>query len=312
MEQAADATLTGLKQQVQARAGQTARRAEAGAALSEAQCKLRAIELCLEELRRETATLEGFNLTALFYGVMGRKQARLADVRAAVAELEQRHAECGETEAALRSEMERLDRSLEQGADASREYEQLLARKQADIHRSGDARAARLREIGEAFQAAEAGARLIEKTIAACDESLADLRGECEVACKIKRSTVTDAKQLKFLMNASRRHTAGECAARVQQSLRRFGRRLEELRGRAAAGPCCDELKRLDERLGRFADGFAKEWFERSGADCDSADAVEQALASARMVLERLGADARRDVEALEQSRRGVIEGGIA
>lgn len=283
------------------------RQVKARDAMVQADYRLKALELNLDQCREEVARLEGFSLTGLMSALAGRKQQRLALMREQCAALEKQYTECEATLAALQREVGEIERELAQARSAAAEYKALLARKEEEIAGSAEGGEA-LRRVSEQLSAARVVVESIQKAIDAGDEALRDLHAEQQTASTLGRCRVADARGvLSTMMNASRHGTADECAARVSRSLRRFHTRLCEVMAReseegkealAAAGFSVEAL----------AANFAGHWLASGASGEQSAGHVERELINANMLLEKHLADAQGCVASHERERRQLIE----
>ncbi|MCG8404976.1 MAG: hypothetical protein MI923_07250 [Phycisphaerales bacterium] len=303
-----DQQLATLRDKSQSRARLEQRYSETRDALNEAQSKMRGVELYLEQAQAELKQLEGFSFTGMVYGLLGQKGDRLAKAQQVCAELEQQHEECAQALSALEEEVSGLSRELEQAGQADAQYQELLAEKQKQLETVGDERGARLAELKKDWSATQDAIKAIKRAMEACEEALSDLHGEMEVVSTLGRCQVAAPRgALRVVLNASRHHTAGDCAGRVRQSIGRFRRKLSDVVSKY--GPDAEKnLLKLDDDLDRISNEFSASWLKDAYTHEQSAEFVDQLLQGANMLLEKKLMEMKQEADSLEGQRQAVIE----
>ena len=153
---------------------QTARKKQLHAMLDSLRTRLSDLETRERELeavraaeQKDVDRLEGRSLTALFYTVLGSKDAQLDKEQQEAHAAAAKHDSVVRELEAVRQDIARYERELDTLRDCEQQYEQALAAKRESLKKKGDAQAERILQLEQEIASQQAQEREIGEAIEA-------------------------------------------------------------------------------------------------------------------------------------------------
>ncbi|MEE8169767.1 MAG: hypothetical protein V3T70_04400 [Phycisphaerae bacterium] len=273
----------------------------------QAEYRGQALELCLEQMQAEIQSLESLSLNSIVCSIMGSRTRRREALRAEADDMDAQIQNCEQSLASLRDEIAGVEKEVGQLDACEAEYNRLCSDKQQQLEQTDSAGADQLRNLDEELQAARQALPEIESAMSSADEALRDLDSELGAVGGMGHCNIAEgARPLKALMNASRRRSADDCAARIRSSVGRFERKLTDVISKFGA----DEdgaLVPISAAVQRIASDLSGAWMHRDTVGESSAAHVAEQLRSASMLLEKKGNEVKADIAKLEERRQRLI-----
>jgi vacuolar-type H+-ATPase subunit I/STV1 len=300
--------LAELREQVEARSRIEAELSAARTARIEQEDHAWATEACLAQVEELLRKLTGFGLTSLAASLSGSREQKLTQAAEQRDELEQHLAECQGQLKTLECQIEELQGQLESLGGVEVEYESLLRQRREQLETAVGGDCQQWRVVSEALDAAKAGVKTIERAADALEEVNSVLRNELGVAGTLGRCRVAEGcREIRALIDVSRRRTAGQCADRLRAAVGRLRRRVVEVTA-ALTADLRPPFEELDQTLSEHENAIDGQWLSASRGGSGPVDELVQCLQTADMLLERALTDAQMRSAQLEEERRHLIE----
>ncbi|MBI2435799.1 MAG: hypothetical protein HYV26_23330 [Candidatus Hydrogenedentes bacterium] len=268
------------------------------------------LERELQQEQQDVTALEGLTLTALFYAVLGSKEAQLEKERQGLLATKLRFDECAQAVAALKKDLtQRRDQQLQLG-DVEREYERVLAEREAAIQAGSGTEVRQLQGIIESIARAREEERQMGDAVQAGEralEALDDLRGALAGAEGWGLWDIFGGGVLVAAAKHSRINDAKQIAHHAQQYLRRFEAELTGLQRVDDLTPAVGDFVTFADF---FFDGLISDWIVQSRIH-SSAEAVERAIDKVHWALTGLRVRWTQSTETrtqLEAERRDLLQ----
>lgn len=264
----------------------------------------------LDEERADVEKLEGLNLTALFYTVLGSKEEQLEKERQELLSARLKYEESAEAVEESRRHLEELRNELSELADAENEHERILREKARQITEAGDQRAELLLGLSERLADAEADQKELEEALQAGEsalESLNAVRSELGSAANWGTFDMIGGGLLSTHIKHSKIDEAKKEAAFAQRKLRRFQEELAHAGDRLRVSL---DIGGLASFADYFFDGLISDWVvqskigEASRACSTATSRVRAALEECRRRLEEVEGE----ISRVREERREFLE----
>lgn len=209
-----------------------AKKREMEVSLQELTAKLNALEQRLYYEKKDVEKLEGLSLTALFYQVLGSKEAQLEKERQEYLAAKLRYDECKQEVEQLKHDLQQINQELKEYAHVDQEYERLLKEKEDLLMRSQGEASQRLIKLSEEGTEAQADLREVEEAIDAGEKVLGVLHEMLDALSSAQGWGTWDMLGGGFFsthMKHERINESKHYAQEVQYYLRAFQRELADV-----------------------------------------------------------------------------------
>jgi hypothetical protein len=249
-------------------------------------------EKILAREKSDVEKLEGFNLTGLFYSVLGTKEERLETERQEYLAAKLKHEESLQAFEDARQDVAKLQSEQVAFSNAVAEYDRLIAEKEALLANTGDSRAKSLMDLTERLADLESDRKELEEAVRAgmtAERSLQQVRSELQSAQNWGTWDLLGGGTISTWAKHSKIDSAKRQAQIAQRHLQQFQEELADADQRLHIS--LGEIGGFSTFADFFFDGLIADWIVQSKVQnaseaCDSAiSRVTSALGECRRQL---------------------------